>query len=176
MCKWSSGIPLIHFSVCEFFRLNPRFVSFSRAFAMVKETFKRIQKKWKGLIWSGKGWSKNKPTCKNAVSQTLYGSCTLRVMGFWRRGCRLAKICFLCNLTRRVKKLYRCPIASWKNNNRIFVSTSQQTTQWCKPSKIILGCLSRTNPRRTYPWVYIYAYIRISCTMYYSHIKQYLTH
>ena len=58
MCKWSSGIPLIHFSVCEFFRLNPRFVSFSRAFAMVKETFKRIQKKWKGLIWSRKGWSK----------------------------------------------------------------------------------------------------------------------
>ena len=28
MCKCSSGIPLIHFSVCEFFRLNPRFVSF----------------------------------------------------------------------------------------------------------------------------------------------------
>ena len=78
MCKWSNGI---HFSLCEFFRLNPRFVSFSRAFAMVKETFKRIQKKWKGLIWSVKGWSKNKPTCENAVSQTLYGSCTLRVMG-----------------------------------------------------------------------------------------------
>ena len=46
-------------------------------------TLKRIQKKWKGLIWSRKGWSKNKPTCKNAVSQTLYGSCTLRVMGSW---------------------------------------------------------------------------------------------
>ena len=28
-----------------------------------------------------KGWSKNKPTCENAVSQTLYGSSTLRVMG-----------------------------------------------------------------------------------------------
>ena len=52
MCKWSSGIPLIHFSVCEFFRLNPRFASFCRAFAMVKETFKRIQKKWKDLIQS----------------------------------------------------------------------------------------------------------------------------
>ena len=25
--------------------------------------------------------SKNKPTCENAVSQTLYGSCSLRVMG-----------------------------------------------------------------------------------------------
>ena len=83
MCKWSSGIPLIHFSVCEFFRLNARFVSFSRSFAMAKKTFKRIQKKWKGLIRSGKGWSKNKPTCKSAVSQTLYGSCTHRVMGSW---------------------------------------------------------------------------------------------
>ena len=31
----------------------------------------------------GKGWSKNKLTCENAVSQTLYGSCTLRVMGSW---------------------------------------------------------------------------------------------
>ena len=83
MCKWSSGIPLIHFSECEFFRLNPRFVS---TFAMVKETFKRIQKmkrfdlKYLKLI-PGKGRSKNKPTCENAVSQTLYGSCTLRVMG-----------------------------------------------------------------------------------------------
>ena len=76
MCKRSSGISLIHFSVCEFDRLNPRFVSFSRAFAMVKETFKRIQK-------NEKVWSKNKPTCENAVSQTLYGSCTLRVMGSW---------------------------------------------------------------------------------------------
>ena len=26
----------------------------------------------------GKGESKNKPTCENAVSQTLYGSCTLQ--------------------------------------------------------------------------------------------------
>ena len=31
----------------------------------------------------GKGLSKNKPTCENAVSQTLYGNCTLRVMGSW---------------------------------------------------------------------------------------------
>ena len=30
----------------------------------------------------GKGWSKNKPTCENAVSQTLYGNCTLQ-MGSW---------------------------------------------------------------------------------------------
>ena len=28
-----------------------------------------------------KGLSKNKPTCENAVAQTLYGSCALRVMG-----------------------------------------------------------------------------------------------
>ena len=34
---------------------------------------------WK--LIRGKGLSKNKPTCENAVSQTLYGSCTLRVMG-----------------------------------------------------------------------------------------------
>ena len=27
----------------------------------------------------GKGQSKNKPTCENAVSQTLYGSCTLQM-------------------------------------------------------------------------------------------------
>ena len=27
----------------------------------------------------GKGLSKNKPTCENAVSQTLYGSCTLQM-------------------------------------------------------------------------------------------------
>ena len=40
-----------HTFECEFFRLNPRFVSFSCAFAMVKDTFKRIQKKWKDLIW-----------------------------------------------------------------------------------------------------------------------------
>ena len=32
----------------------------------------------------GKGYSKNKPTCENAVSQTLYGSCTLH-MGSWQR-------------------------------------------------------------------------------------------
>ena len=31
----------------------------------------------------GKGWSKNKLTCENAISQSLYGSCTLRVMGSW---------------------------------------------------------------------------------------------
>ena len=31
-------------------------------------------------LFPGKGWSKNKLTCKNAVSQILYGSCTLRVM------------------------------------------------------------------------------------------------
>ena len=34
---------------------------------------------WKQI--RGKGLSKNKPTCENAVSQTLYGSCSLRVMG-----------------------------------------------------------------------------------------------
>ena len=34
-----------------------------------------------GKLIRGKGLSKNKPTCENAVSQTLYGSCTLRVMG-----------------------------------------------------------------------------------------------
>ena len=56
---------------------------------MVKEAFKRIQKKWKDLIVMkkylklipGKGLSKNKPACENDVSQTLYGSYTLRVMG-----------------------------------------------------------------------------------------------
>ena len=47
MCKWSCSIPLIHFSLCEFFQLSHRFVSFSRAFAMVKETWK----KWKDLLW-----------------------------------------------------------------------------------------------------------------------------
>ena len=31
----------------------------------------------------GKGLSKNELTCENAVSQTLYGNCTLRVMGSW---------------------------------------------------------------------------------------------
>ena len=29
----------------------------------------------------GKGWIKNNSTCENAVSQSLYGSCMLRVMG-----------------------------------------------------------------------------------------------
>ena len=62
MCKWSNGIPLIQFSVCEFYRLNPRFVSFSRAFAMVKEKMQRSDLKYLKLI-TGKGWSKNKPTC-----------------------------------------------------------------------------------------------------------------
>ena len=42
--------PLVHFSECEFVRLNPRFGSFSRAFVMIKYTFKRIRKKWKYLI------------------------------------------------------------------------------------------------------------------------------
>ena len=39
-------------------------------------------KKYLKLI-PGKGLSKNKPTCENAVSQTLalYENCTLRVMG-----------------------------------------------------------------------------------------------
>ena len=31
----------------------------------------------------GKGWSKNKPTCENAVSQTQNGSCMLWVIGSW---------------------------------------------------------------------------------------------
>ena len=30
----------------------------------------------------GKGLSKNNTTCENAVSQTQYGSCMLRAMGF----------------------------------------------------------------------------------------------
>ena len=34
---------------------------------------------WKPI--RGKGLSKNRPTCENAVSQWLYGSCTLRIMG-----------------------------------------------------------------------------------------------
>ena len=38
-------------------------------------------KKYLKLI-SGKGLSKNKPTCENAILQTLYGSCTLRVLLF----------------------------------------------------------------------------------------------
>ena len=33
----------------------------------------------------GKSLSKNKFTCENAVSQTQYGSWTLRVMGSWQR-------------------------------------------------------------------------------------------
>ena len=37
-------------------------------------------KKYLNLI-PEKGLSKNKPTCENAVSQILYGNCTLRVMG-----------------------------------------------------------------------------------------------
>ena len=41
---------------------------------------KRSDLKYLKLI-PKKGWSKNKPTCENAVSQTLCGSCTLRVMG-----------------------------------------------------------------------------------------------
>ena len=36
-------------------------------------------KKYLKLI-PGKGLSKNKPTCENAISQTLYGSCKLRVL------------------------------------------------------------------------------------------------
>ena len=36
---------------------------------------------WKPI--RGKGLSKNRPTCENAVSQRLYGSCTLRVTGSW---------------------------------------------------------------------------------------------
>ena len=36
---------------------------------------------WKPI--RGKGVSKNRPTCENAVSQRLYGSCTLRVTGSW---------------------------------------------------------------------------------------------
>ena len=42
--------PLVHFSECEFVRLNPRFGSFPRASVMIKYTFKRIRKKWKYLI------------------------------------------------------------------------------------------------------------------------------
>ena len=36
---------------------------------------------WKPI--RGKCLSQNKPTCENAVSQRLYGRCTLRVMGPW---------------------------------------------------------------------------------------------
>ena len=46
----SAKRPLVHFSEWEFVRWNPRFGSFSRAFVMIKYTFKRIRKKWKDLI------------------------------------------------------------------------------------------------------------------------------
>ena len=64
-------------TLCKFFS---RLCNGQGDFWVNPKQMKRSDLKYVKLI-PGKGLSKNKPTCENAVSQTLYGSCTLRVMG-----------------------------------------------------------------------------------------------